>query len=540
MKNRTITALGAYCAFACGLNAADYYFTNAGGSSWEMNDGAIYSIPWSDANAWSATSGGGGIVGSIPGASDNIILNRAYIQNVDAGMSNLNLALNGDRTLNNITFERSSLNKISIIGTKNGGLQTITANQILVSNTESIVGRETIDNVMRIYSTNSTGNAVAIVTNTLQNSGNYASIDFGGNWNNMAISSLWVKEGIGTADQAWQRWGALIFNVNRDAADLSSRYDVQVDGVSYFDETSASTTAAMTRIALAERNNTASGIGNGFKNTFAFNGIQGNVYILTSYTAITALGHVDNKSYSTLIFTNSTKNTILKGWLDDTTTGGMNSSLDDPRDNGIQSGVIALKMAGKENFSQTILTNGSIGGGIEIESGTLRIHHQDSGWKRGDTYMSGGVLEIIQNEDAADISQIYAHIYACNFIWEGGTISVPSLSSEHIGATGKALIELDGAFSKGMSVASEFKFSYDLSLVSPDVEYKLVSWSDYTDFSEGDFSDDAFYYNLKGQYRIDETGKALYVSFVAIPEPSFMATVFGLLGILSVFYPRKK
>ncbi len=107
-----------------------------------------------------------------------------------------------------------------------------------------------------------------------------------------------------------------------------------------------------------------------------------------------------------------------------------------------------------------------------------------------------------------------------------------------VDATSNSLLDITGALAKGAgdTLGRKYNFSFEFlnDLATPESEYKIMTVADFGDFSEEDFSYTSNVSMLGYEFQI--RGNDLYL---AIPEPSTYAAIFGLVALLFAIRRRK-
>ena len=188
-----------------------------------------------------------------------------------------------------------------------------------------------------------------------------------------------------------------------------------------------------------------------------------------------------------------------------------------------------------QTFSGGIL---QITGGVTVMSGTLLMNFKEtSGVNHGDLEMQGGRFG---SSNTAGGTFLFT-----NLVYSGGTIE---LALDSAGAFDALNLSGTVKLADGVSgVKVEFDFGDNLAWLVDSAEndgkgVKVISWAEQSSIGDDGFTANRYTGEDGLEYLADFTaaGDGLYVKYVAVPEPSTVAALAGLLALGFAAYRRRR
>ena len=490
---RDLISVGVLCATPAICPAVDIYLTNVGGQDWSSG-----TVQWNHSNLWAASPEATSKFGTYPKTeNDNVSINQSYIKTaLKTSVNDYNfITLPSSYTIGNLSFENAdnangSCSMISLSATATSSTFTVAGDlSINRSNTSS-------DQRYRTYVEAGGGAAFNLsvggsVNITKSDGAASMAASFGNGYATRRIDEMNIGLNLNVAADTWAT-----FNVEK----LNIAGVAYIDGNVYLSERANSSTQAST----AAMDNTVT-VG-------ALIGKGG--FIGGSYTDINSYEITEATTTHTTINILTVGSASFSGRITDTMKGG--------------SSIIKIVKSGEGVQDLIMVGESGIRGGIEVIGGTLRLYTESSAWQQNSITLKGGTLCVSANPDSADS---YAHIYAKDLAWSGGSdakINIGKLEKRYTGSNALAAIQLAGNLTK----ASDEKLYY-FSFTDPTeavsgTPYMLISFSDIDPGLTADsFRDNSSDFNMKSIYTI--TDNAVFVTFAPIPEPSAAAAIIGAL-----------
>lgn len=267
-------------------------------------------------------------------------------------------------------------------------------------------------------------------------------------------------------------------------------------------------------------NQRGSGVSNGLRTKYILNtvigvgGLQGGG-VITNNTNNTAYNW--GKGSATIVFNNAKGSSY-------TFSGQIN---DDTKKTSIPTTETVTKLVMRGEGTQILEGETMLfSGGVEVQNGTLKLNYKDA-TNHGDLTMIGGRFGNVSGSSSTNVN-------FTNLIYSGGVIE-----SRWDGSS-LDVINLSGGLKKGDSFGEGDSFLIAIfgdlgSMLNS--EMKIISWDNLTnatDFSDSDFSLE----NGEASFAIKSDG--LYITATAVPEPSAVCAVFGVLALAFAYLRRRR
>lgn len=454
--------------------------------------------------------------GKVPQEGDNIVIDGNYIT-FDSSTPRLF-----------VTSSAGSFGKLTLQNLNSGTtskyiqLATPAANTLTFSGIDFIRNANSGSAVIGLVTTVST--QATIVVNGDVNAGSLDDVGVKGN----------LEFGAG-GDQTFSGWGGpkkLIVSGDLNLYGTNCNFNVGVgsengnSGNATYDNPDISIGGVFNMAYANGRNPTVylnqrgSGASNGLRTKYILNtvigvgGLQGNG-VITNNT--------NNNSYNwgkgsaTIVFNNAKGSSY-------TFSGQIN---DDAKKTSIPTTETVTKLVMRGEGTQILEGETMLfSGGVEVQNGTLKLNYKDA-TNHGDLTMIGGRFGNVSDSSSTNVN-------FTNLIYNGGVIE-----SRWDGSS-LDVINLSGGLKKGDSFGEGDSF---LIAISGDLgsmlnsEMKIISWDNLTnatDFSDSDFSLE----NGEASFAIKSDG--LYITVTAVPEPSAVCAVFGVLALAFAYLRRRR
>lgn len=251
------------------------------------------------------------------------------------------------------------------------------------------------------------------------------------------------------------------------------------------------------------------------------NSVKGNGWIIGNTD-----NHTGNFKSNVTLLLNGNKNVDanFEGWIYDNMAGVSDSTK--------------VKIVKDGSFTQT-LSGGQMkfSGGIEILNGTLSINgltNDRDTTNHGDLTMKGGNFEYIN-------SSLQNYMKFENLVYSDGNIV---LNGAEDGTFDSIL--LSGTLKKGENFEGTMNFIFTGEIESLLADYvQILQWendSNPTDFSESDFTANTIIFNglnYGASFQLDKNGLNVMYTEV-VPEPMTYGLIFGLFGMIALYFRKNK
>lgn len=454
--------------------------------------------------------------GKVPQEGDNIVIDGNYIT-FDSSTPRLF-----------VTSSAGSFGKLTLQNLNSGTtskyiqLATPAANTLTFSGIDFIRNANSGSAVIGLVTTVST--QATIVVNGDVNAGSLDDVGVKGN----------LEFGAG-GDQTFSGWGGpkkLIVSGDLNLYGTNCNFNVGVgsengnSGNATYDNPDISIGGVFNMAYANGRNPTVylnqrgSGASNGLRTKYILNtvigvgGLQGNG-VITNNT--------NNNSYNwgkgsaTIVFNNAKGSSY-------TFSGQIN---DDTKKTSIPTTETVTKLVMRGEGTQILEGETMLfSGGVEVQNGTLKLNYKDA-TNHGDLTMIGGRFGNVSGSSSTNVNFTNL-IYSGGVIesrWDGSSLDVINLSGE---------LKKGDSFGEGDSFLIAISGDLGSMLNS---EMKIISWDNLTnatDFSDSDFSLE----NGEASFAIKSDG--LYITVTAVPEPSAVCAVFGVLALAFAYLRRRR